>query len=515
MFDSATQRDPDVNQQVFRALDQQGKGTICVADLVRALKDAGIREDDPRLKQILAELTSDSEQQALDLEAFSQLILPNALFVQRAVQGDLACLDFTQFKNDLTELYREARAETGGKVANYIPQLARTDPELFAISACTIDGQRINIGDFETPFCVQSTCKPLNYCLALEELGHSNVHKHIGHEPSGSAFNEVTFNAQGLPHNPMINAGGIMSCSLIQSHLPLSDRFDYVLEFWKRMGAYKSTGFNNAVYLSERATADRNFALGYLMRERGAFPPGTDLRETLEFYFMCCSITGNAESMAILAATLANAGINPLTGESLLKPETVKSCLSLMSSCGMYDYSGTWAFTVGIPAKSGVSGVILAVIPNFMGLCLYSPRLDHHGNSMRGIRFSELLAKRFNFHNFDSLVTSFSRKSDPRKHRYEDRVDTVMHLIWAASRGDLRDVRRLLAAGVDVNARDYDHRTALHLAVAEGRLEMVRYLLDHGASPQIRDRWNQLPLDEARRINHVGIMAMLEAAPGA
>lgn len=505
-------QDTNFNQQVFRALDREGKGQVSVRDLVRALQDAGIGLDDPRLKQMRNELAVDDESLQLDQDAFSQLILPNAPFVQRAVQGDLVCPDFLGFKRDLTELYEDAKQEEGGQVADYIPQLARVNPDLFAVSACTIDGQRFNVGDYTAPFCVQSTCKPLNYCLALEEIGLSNVHQHIGHEPSGSAFNEVTFNTQGLPHNPMINAGGIMSCSLVQSHLPLSDRFDHVLEFWKKMGAYKPTGFNNAVYLSERATADRNFALGYLMREHGAFPKGTDLRETLEFYFMCCSITATAESMAILAATLANAGINPLTGESLLEPETVKSCLSLMSSCGMYDYSGTWAFKVGIPAKSGVSGVILAVIPNFMGLCLWSPRLDKHGNSVRGIRFSEQLAKRFNFHNFDSLTTSFSKKRDPRKHRYEDQVDTVIHLIWAAARGDLRDVRRLNAAGVDLNAQDYDQRTALHLAAVEGRVEVVQYLLDHGALPDLTDRWGYRAIDEARRANQSQIVKLLEQA---
>jgi glutaminase len=505
-----SQPETDVNTQVFRALDRDSTGAIRVGDLLRALEDSGVNPDDPRLKQLLRLLPSKDKHTALDQDTFSKLILPNAPFILRASQGDLVCSDFAGFEKDLNQIYDQARGESGGQVADYIPQLARVNPDLFGVSACTIDGQRINIGDYQEEFCVQSTCKPINYCLALEEIGRSNVHKHIGHEPSGSAFNEVTFNAQGLPHNPMINAGGIMSCSLIQSHLPLSDRFDHVLDFWKRASAYKSTGFNNAVYLSERATADRNFALGYLMREHGAFPKGTNLKETLEFYFMCCSITVTAESMAILAATLANAGVNPLTGETLLEPETVKSCLSLMSSCGMYDYSGTWAFTVGIPAKSGVSGVILAVIPNFMGLCLWSPPLDHHGNSVRGIRFSELLSQRFNFHNFDSLVTPVTHKRDPRKHRYEASVDTVLHLIWAAARGDLSDVRQLLAAGVDVNVSDYDHRTALHLAAVEGRAEMVRYLLDHGAIPDVFDRWSQTPLDEAKRAGHQTIVTMLE-----
>ena len=162
-------------------------------------------------------------------------------------------------------------------------------------------------------FCLQSVSKTVSYCLALDEHGTEAVHRHVGREPSGQSFNELALNPKGLPHNPMVNAGAIMTTSLIRPDLDIADRFDHVAATWRRLTGGGRIGFNNAVYLSERQTADRNFALGYSMRESGAFRPGTDLTQTLEFYFQGCSIEVDAQMLAIAAASLANAGVCPLT----------------------------------------------------------------------------------------------------------------------------------------------------------------------------------------------------------
>ena len=248
--------------------------------------------------------------------------------------------------------------------------------------------------------------------MALEEIGYA-VHNFVGREPSGKTFNEITLNSKGLPHNPMINAGAIMCCSLIKQNSDPADRFDYVLERWRDAAGGMRVGFNNAVYLSERQTADRNFALGYFMREKNAFPEKVDLLETLEFYFQCCSIELTASSLAAVASTLANGGMCPLTGRQVFQPDYVKHCLSLMSSCGMYDFSGEFAFSVGLPAKSGISGVVMVVIPNVMGLSIWSPRLDNLGNSVRGVEFCKRLVDNFRFHTFDSMNALQSSKIDP------------------------------------------------------------------------------------------------------
>jgi glutaminase len=309
--------------------------------------------------------------------------------------------DFAAMKTDVSDIYARLRDDDRGRVADYIPHLRHVDPQRFGIALCAVDGQRHAVGDTAVAFCLQSVCKPINYCLALEEHGADLVHRHIGREPSGRGFNELTLNNEGLPHNPMINSGAIMATSLIKPGHDIADRFGHVADAWRQLAASTAIGFNNSVYLSERKTADRNFALGYMMRERGAFPDGVDLTETLEFYFQCCSIEADAQSVSVAAATLANYGVNPLTGERVFAPATVRKCLSLMSSCGMYDYSGEFAFTIGLPAKSGVSGALMLVVPGVMGVCVWSPRLDALGNSVRGVEFCKQLVDRCHFHPYD------------------------------------------------------------------------------------------------------------------
>lgn len=224
------------------------------------------------------------------------------------------------------------------------------------------------------------------------------------------------------PHNPMINAGAILICSLLKSldkpEMTLAEKFDYVMSFFSRLAGNEVLGFNNAVFLSEREAADRNYALGFYMREYKCYPEKTNLRECMDFYFQvgqqddnknniqlvvlgskylktahllqCCSMEANCDIMSIMAATLANGGICPITDEKVLRPDSVRNVLSLMHSCGMYDYSGQFAFKVGLPAKSGVSGAMLIVVPNVMGICTWSPPLDPLGNSCRGLQFCEV-----------------------------------------------------------------------------------------------------------------------------
>ncbi|GAA3080448.1 hypothetical protein GCM10020000_77880 [Streptomyces olivoverticillatus] len=292
------------------------------------LREAGILPDDPRIAETVANLErvlpalSQAEPLLLTVAEFATATQRNRGIIERAVLGELAIPDFPALVGDLHRIHREVGTDRSGAVAEYIPQLARVDPDQFAISVCTVDGQRFSIGDADVNFCLQSVSKTVSYCLTLEEHGPDTVHRHMGREPSGQGFNELTFNKSGLPHNPMINAGAIMSCALIQRGLDAADRFDFVAETWKRLAGGRSVGFNNSVYLSERNSADRNFALGYSMRERGAFPPGTDLLATLEFYIQCCSIEVNAQQLAIAAASLANAERVPADGgPRLLRPD--------------------------------------------------------------------------------------------------------------------------------------------------------------------------------------------------
>jgi glutaminase len=496
-------------RRLFASLDSDGDGSITRDELFAKLHECGIQDDDPRIREAVALTKALPGAKSFGYDEFKGLARQNSSLIKNAIRGNMAIPDFPAFTKELRGIFESVSANRDGKVADYIPQLGRVNPEQFAFAVCTVDGQRFSMGDDRVNFCLQSVSKPINYCLALEEHGEKVVHSHIGREPSGRGFNELTLNNERLPHNPMINSGAIMSCSLVKPSLDLADRFDHVISTWERMTGRSTVGFNNPVYLSERQTADRNFALGYFMRENKAFPKGTDLVQTLEFYFQCCSIELNASALAIAAATFANAGICPMTGDKVFRSSTVQNCLSLMSSCGMYDFSGEFAFTIGLPAKSGVSGALMVVVPRLLGICIWSPRLDALGNSGRGIDFCKQLVSKFNFHNFDGLTGEESSKRDPRLKKNQNRTEGIVQLCWAASQGDLSEIQRLAARGVDLDGADYDGRTALHLAVSEGAVHIVEYLLSKGVKVDPVDRWGGTPMDDGVRGKHQAVVDVL------
>lgn len=496
--------------QIFKSLDKKNCGYLTKDEILEPFLRSGILPKNNKIKYLLQKITSLKDPNKITCPDFVPLVKEDIVFVQKVLQGNLIIPDFPTFCEEVTEIFEKTKKNKKGKVADYIPQLSRVDPEKFAVSICTIDGQQFAIGDIKDNFCVQSSSKPFSYCMALEEFGSKNVHNHIGREPSGKGFNELSLNEKGLPHNPMINSGAIMSCSMIKPDLNIADRFDHVLETWKKLSGSSYVGFNNSVYLSERQTADRNFALGYFMRENAAFPEKTNLLETLEFYFQCCSIELNARAMSNIAATLANGGTSPLTREKVFTPANVKNCLSLMGSCGMYDFSGEFSFEIGLPAKSGVSGVVIIVIPNVMGISIWSPKLDKLGNSVRGLDFCQELVNRYSFHNYDSLVSENMNKKDPRLKKNSKLNQTIADMCWAASRGDLETIQRMFAFGHEVDCADYDGRTPLHLAAAEGHLDIVEYLHKKGADLNIKDRWNSSPLDDARKSKHKEVEAYIK-----
>lgn len=508
---SKNQFSPNI-RNVFTALDKSNDGLISRENLKNTLLRSGILLDDPRLEGIRQFVEQGKDE--LDINEFAKISDQHFSIFERAVKDRFVVPNFQDFVSEIEDIYNKCLEVSDGAVADYIPQLGRVDPELFGIGACTVDGQRASIGDANKKYCVQSTCKPINYAMALTLNDEAKVHQHVGREPSGRSFNELALNEAGLPHNPMINAGAIMSCSLIKPELDLSDRFDYVMKTWTALSGGVAPGYNNPVYLSEKATADRNFALAHFMQEKGAFPEGTNLLETLDFYFQSCSIEVTAESMSVVAATLANAGVCPLTNERIFSEETVRNCLSLMYSCGMYDFSGEFAFTIGVPAKSGVSGALMVVIPNVAGFAIWSPRLDKLGNSVRGIEFSRHLVDKFAFHNYDGIANQTGKK-DPTRSEKQSHTDNIFQLINAASNGDLSELARLVAHGADINAADYDGRTPLHLAAAEGKEMAVSYLLNHGANPSAKDRWGATPTTDAKNHGHKSLESRLKRAEAA
>ena len=500
----------DNKNQLFNAYAVNGQVSRKI--LLDTFADSGIIESDPRVHSLFKNLRDAGEQ--LSAEQFYSLQECSPALFDKVLTGQLAVPQFQNFCNELAGIFAQVELCRDGALADYIPQLARVSPDKFSLAVCSIDGQRFWLGDADDFFCIQSCSKPVTYCLALDENGENEVHNYVGAEPSGKTFNELTLNAHGRPHNPMINAGAIMCGALIRKGKGASDRFDYVMSKWKQLSGHMKVGFDNAVYLSERQTGDRNFALGYFMREKNAFPPGVELLDVLDFYFQCCSIELTAKTMSIIAASFANGGTCPLTGEQVFRPDHVKDCLSLMASCGLYDFSGEFAFRVGIPAKSGVSGAIMLVVPNLLGMVLWSPRLDDLGNSVRGVEFCKRLSSRFKLHAFDSMVGLDDNRIDPRRSLYESKYGSIVSFCTAALSGDIIEMRRLVASGLDPSARDYNGCTALHLAAREGRLAVVQYLLQLGVPVNAIDAWGNAPLDNALKHGHAGIVSLLKEHGG-
>ena len=297
-------------------------------------------------------------------------------------------------------LHAKYASNHAGQVATYIPELGKANPDHFGICLIATDGRTFEAGDCDAPFTIQSISKPFAFGLAVEELGADNVLQRVSVEPSGDAFNSIELqNGSNRPFNPMINTGAITVSALL--HSIHGDRtFAHLLERFSAI-AGRQLSVDEAVYESERRTGHRNRAIAHLLLNFGVVHD--EIEAALDVYFRQCAILVTARDLAMMGATLSNMGRNPLTNESSYSIRHVKDILSIMFTCGMYDYSGQWAYRVGIPAKSGVAGGVLAVINRQLGIGTYSPRLDQYGNSVRGIEVCVDLASRLGLHVFDVL----------------------------------------------------------------------------------------------------------------
>jgi glutaminase len=308
--------------------------------------------------------------------------------------------DKHELQRTIEELHDRYQPLREGQVASYIPELQKANPEHFGICIATAEGAVFEAGDCDQPFTIQSVSKPFTFGMAVEEFGSETVSKYVGVEPSGDVFNSIQLQSySNRPHNPMINAGAITVSALLHSRYG-DATFDRMLARFSD-AAGRELEIDEAVYQSESRTGHRNRAIAYLLLNVGLMHDAAE--HALDVYFKQCSILVTCRDLAMMSATLANMGRHPLTGAQVFEVPSVKSILSIMFTCGMYDYSGQWAFRVGLPAKSGVSGGVMAVVNRQLGIATYSPRLDPRGNSCRGIEVCAELASRLGLHAFDCL----------------------------------------------------------------------------------------------------------------
>ncbi|MBE3002320.1 glutaminase [Nocardiopsis sp. HNM0947] len=297
----------------------------------------------------------------------------------------------------LQEVLDALAGDDGGEVAQYIPDLAAADPDGFGLALATVAGRTHAAGDADREFSIQSVSKPFAYAAALMDRGFDTVLGSVGVEPSGEAFDELSLeNGSHRPKNPMINAGAITVHQLLAGPgAGVDRRVERVLAFFSEL-ADRPLTIDDSVLASELGTADRNLALAHMLRNHGVID--TDAHEAVRGYTAQCSVLVTARDLAVMGSVLAGAGVHPHTGERVMPAEVARQTLSAMAAAGMYDSAGTWFSDVGIPAKSGVSGGMLGVLPGQVGIGVFSPRLDAHGNSVRGVKVCERLSRDMNLH---------------------------------------------------------------------------------------------------------------------
>jgi glutaminase len=377
-----------------------------------------------------------------------------------SIQGPGNWATSTPLLRFLNACHNDFIADNNGEVANYIPELGKANPGHFGISLATLDGHVYETGDSRVPFTIQSISKPFVFALALDRLGAERVERTIGVEPSGDPFNSIRLNSENRPFNPMVNAGAI-ACSGLMLEAEGEAAVEAIRDTFSRFAGRK-LDVDEAVYASETSSGDRNRAIGYLLRNSGVIRQ--DVGKVLDVYFRQCSVLVTARDAAIMAATLANRGSNPVTGEQVITPYAISRTLSVMTSSGMYDYAGEWIYRVGIPAKSGVGGGILAALPARLGLGSYSPRLDPHGNSVRGIKVCEALSSHYGLHmlsrsddsrnsviaDYDIGKSSSRRSRRPHERKFmaaHHRDVRVLELVGTLSFSSVDYISRRLSGG--------------------------------------------------------------------
>lgn len=392
------------------------------------------------------------------------------------------------------ELVEECAELRGGVVADYIPELALADPELSALALCTPDGTVYAAGDAEHEFTIQSISKPFAYALALRDRGLDEVLAHVGVEPSGESFNQISLEAStGRPRNPMINIGAITThCLTGNQGLSPENRAAAVLEGMSAF-AGRDLGVDERVCESEFANRYRNMALASMVRSNGLID--CEPLDAVAGYTRQCSALVSVRDLAIMAMTLASGGVNPLTGHEVVPRWVARQVLAVMTTCGMYDAAGDWLSTVGIPAKSGVAGGILGALPGQVGIGTFSPRLDEFGNSVRGVRLCEMLSEHMGLHMMEAPAPSIDAIGSATTTTTGARLVQVQGaLTFSTAELVLRRFTELADDGCPV-VLDFSRVPQINSVGARMVAEGLRRLILEGHEILLVDPFNRLPTD--------------------
>lgn len=394
----------------------------------------------------------------------------------------------------LQEVATACAPNSGGALASYIPELAAVDPDHFGVALATLNGTVYSVGDSEVEFTIQSISKAFVYGLAIRERGLDAVLDTIDVEPSGDPFDELSLEpGTGRPSNPMINAGAITAHTLIGDGVDPQERFERIRAHLSALAGRELTA-NETVWQSELATSDRNLAIIHMLRNHGTITEPA--REVIESYTRQCAVNVTARDLAVMAATLANGGVQPVTGERIYDPPLVRHVLSVMLTCGMYDSAGDWASSVGIPAKSGVGGGIIGTLPGQVGIASFSPRLDAHGNSVRGVETFERLSRDLGLHLMAVAPPARSVVHSSSVHRVGEDLVRIYELAGTIGFSGAERVVELISAEPpreQVVAVDLSRVHAIRDVARRMLLECLRRLRLEGYEVRLVDEQGVLP----------------------
>ncbi|CAG5112055.1 Oidioi.mRNA.OKI2018_I69.chr2.g6311.t1.cds [Oikopleura dioica] len=496
--------DEEIERMIFDR-SKTPQGNLDRQRFIRVIRRTGLQLDDPRLYDVRRNIDEchdyivnnldGDDAHGIDFLTFRGVISNSQEILYQAIQNQFEIADFPTFLGDIRQMYDETWGQCKGDFTTYTQYLKEyhCDDE-WAVSFCSVDGQRCGFGSKKKMFTMQALMNPFLYAMSLDELGHEKIHAIVGQETSGGQFNVIKLDDQGRPHNPMGNAGAILLSSLYKEEMNKSDRHGSFLDFMRQVAGIQAddenaVSFDYAAFMSEREDCHRNSSISYYLREKGCIASKKNVEHVLDVYTQMCNVTVNCDSLSVLAATLANGGICPITGQQCFSNDSVKSTLSCMLAAGMNDHSGIWAFEVGLPAKSGISGGTMIIIPNFGGFALYSPKIDKSANSIRALEFAKLLNEKFHFHEYDPvrLAHDFSNST-------ESETVQLIKLMVAA----------------ETNDPGYEDVTCLHLAAARGHVEAAQFLINKAGVPvEAEDQYGRTPMDYAIKCQQKDVIEFL------
>lgn len=483
-------------------------GRIAVNHFFESVWSSGLHRSDPRLRESFFHMKKLQDSDGtIDRSSFHRCVTGSVSLILKAVQGRFVIPDFSTFMDEAQKLFSNCRKLYSKQDKD------GCDSVTWGVSICTVDGQRLSLGDWSSPVLLGDVSRALVYGMAVDSLGADFVHRYVGFEEFSRYDSPFALNKAGIPHTPLTETGAIVTTSLLQLEGRLcadEEKYDSVLNVIRRLCNKEHANLSDTS--SCRDSSPRLSALSFYLQEKKCFPDKVDINAVLDLMLQCSSTEVTCESGAALAASLANGGLCPLSCDQVLSPTASRSVLSVMQTAGLAQYSNTFHFKTSIPAASSSHGALLAVVPGVLGLMAFSPETDSSVNNWRALHFCQELVSRFQLHSFD-IRTPFRQVLAYRQWKSEAEGYQIMNLLLAAFKGDVQSLRRYFLSGADVNSVDYDGRSALHVAAAEGHTEVVRFLLENaGANPNVRDRWGSSPLDEARRHNRDAVVQMLQAA---